>query len=314
MVHDSLEQPVADHRLHATCPICDADVPKPRLVLRDYQSAERFAAVTCGACGAVYLEDPPTPETIGRYYDTHAGAQMHSKPGRLFTAMRDRRFAKDLAPLLARLAPDAPIADLGTGDGSVAEHLHRHGRASLGLDVYDSSEWHHGDVPYRQISFAGSGLSASDLVVGEAPARGAVMRHVLEHVHRPADVLTSLHAAGVTHVLIIVPNVASRLAGPLGSSWYYWDPPRHLTFFTAETLRRCAERAGFRVDTLDTYGLDELATSAHRALLLRDGLGGGTQRLARVLRPTGPIAGAASVLQGPVGNTVLHAVLVADDR
>ncbi|MET0604008.1 MAG: class I SAM-dependent methyltransferase [Baekduia sp.] len=312
MVHDSLQQPVADHRLHATCPVCDADDPAPRLALRDYQSAERFTAVTCGACGAVYLEDPPSQETIGRYYETHAGAQMHSKPGPVFTAMRDRRFAKDLAPLLARLAPGAPIADLGTGDGSVAEHLHRRGRASLGLDVYDPSGWHHPDVPYRQISFSGPGLSAADLTVDGIPARGAVMRHVLEHVHRPADVLQSLRASGVTHVLIIVPNIASRLAGPLGSNWYYWDPPRHLTFFAPDTLRRCAARAGFRVDALDTYGLDELATSAHRALLLRDG--GGARRLAHALRPTGPIAGAASVLQGPVGNTVLHAVLVADDR
>jgi hypothetical protein len=312
MVQDSLEQRATADRLHATCPVCDADVPEPRLVLRDYQSAEQFAAVTCGVCGAVYLEDPPTPEAIGRYYETSAGAQMHSKPGPLFTAMRDRRFAKDLKPLLTRLADDAPIADLGTGDGSVAEHLQRKGRTSLGLDVYPASEWRHPDVPYRQISFSGPGLSAADLAVGGRQARGAVMRHVLEHVHRPADVLSSLRTAGVTHVQVIVPNVASRLAGPLGSAWYYWDPPRHLTFFTASTLRRCAGRAGFRVDALGTYGLDELATSAHRALLVRGGAR--AERLARVLRPTGPIAGAASVLQGPVGDTVLHAVLVADDR
>ncbi|HET6509496.1 MAG TPA: class I SAM-dependent methyltransferase [Baekduia sp.] len=312
MAHDSLVRPPAADRLHATCPVCDSDVPELRLVLRDHQSDETFAAVTCGTCGAVYLEDPPTPEAIGRYYDTPAGAQMHTKPGPLFTAMRDRRFAKDLEPLLTRLNPDAPIADLGTGDGSVAEHLHRHGRASLGLDVYDPSAWRHPDVPYRQISFAGPGLSAEDLAVAGTQARGAVMRHVLEHVHRPADVLASLRAGGVTHVLIIVPNIGSRLVGPLGSSWYYWDPPRHLTFFTADTLRRCAARAGFRVAALDTYGLDELATSAHRALLLRGGAR--AHKIARALRPTGPIAGAASVLQGPVGDTVLHAVLVADDR
>jgi hypothetical protein len=313
MVNESLERPApAADRLHAACPVCDGDDPRPHLTLRDHQSPERFAAVTCGPCGAVYLADPPTPETIGRYYDTPAGAQMHTKPGRVFTAMRDRRFAKDLAPLLARLAPDAPIADLGTGDGSVAEHLHRRGRTSVGLDVYDPSGWHHAAVPYRQISFSGPGLSPADLAVDGAPARGVVMRHVLEHVHRPADVLSNLRTAGVTHVLIIVPNVASRLVKPLGDNWYYWDPPRHLTFFTADTLGRCAAHAGYRVDTLSTYGLDELATSAHRALLLRGGTS--AHRLARALRPTGPIAGAASVLQGPMGNTVLHAVLAADDR
>jgi hypothetical protein len=310
MAHASLERSSAGARLHATCPICDADAPRPRLPLHDYQSPDSFEAVTCGVCGGVYLVDPPTPDAIGDYYDTAAGSQMHGKPGPLFVAMRRRRIAKDLAPMLSRLPADAPIVDLGTGDGSVAEYLRHAGRPSVGLDVYDPRDWGHADVPYRQISFSGPGLAKADLAVGDDQARGAVMRHVLEHVHRPADTLTSLRTNGVTHVLVVVPNVASRMVPRLGGNWYYWDPPRHLTFFSADTLERCAARAGFRIDALRTYGLDEIVTSAHRALMLRGGPR--AHRIARALRPTGPLAGAASVLQAPIGDTVLHAVLAAD--
>ncbi|HMJ36419.1 MAG TPA: class I SAM-dependent methyltransferase [Baekduia sp.] len=303
---------VPPDRLHATCPVCDADNPRPLLALADHLSADRFAAVTCGACDTVYLVDPPTPDGIGRYYDTSAGSAMHVKPGPLFVKLRDRRIAADLAPLLARLTPDAPVADLGTGDGSVAEHLHRHGHRAVGLDIYPRAEWTHDGVPYRQISFSGGGPTAEDLAGAGAAACGAVMRHVLEHVHRPAETLVGLRAHGVSHVLVIVPNVESRLARRLGANWYYWDPPRHLTFFSADSLGLCAARAGYRLDFLRTYGLDELATSAHRALLVR----GGKRALcaARALRPTGLIAGAASVAQAQFGDTVLHAVLTADGR
>ncbi len=262
------------------------------------------------ACGAAYLLDPPTPESIGDYYDNVSGAAMQTSPGALFRAMRDRRIAADLAPLLERLEPDVAVADVGTGDGSVADWLHRHGRAAVGLDVYGPDGWTHPTIPYRQVSFDRAGLTP-DVLAAAGPVGGAVMRHVLEHVHRPAETLGQLRAAGLTHVLIVVPNVRSRMVRRLGSHWYYWDPPRHLTFFSADSLTRCAVRAGFRVAYLRTYGLDELVTSAHRALL---GSGRpGVARVARALRPTGLIAGGASVLQARVSDTVVHAVLEADD-
>lgn len=302
--------PVLGRRVQATCAICDSDQPTAVRTLPDHQSPEVFHAATCAACGGIYLLDPPAPEDIGRYYETDAGTAMHSRPGPLFLRMRDRRIGSDLGPLLDRLPADAPVADLGTGDGSVADHLHRRGRAAVGLDLYVPAQWPHTDIPYRQVSFTDGGVTTDDLMTDDRPARGAVMRHVLEHVHRPVAVLSALRDAGVTAVLVIVPNVESRLARRMGSAWYYWDPPRHLTFFSADSLAIAARRAGMHVSFLRTYGLDEVATTAHRSLLLRGGPR--AQRLARLLRPTGPVAGAASILQAPVSDTVLHAVLEVD--
>lgn len=296
-------------RMHAVCPVCGADDPRDALTLRDHMSPESFSAVACGACGTRYLGDPPPPDRIGEYYDTDAGAAMHQEPGRLFRALRDRRLDSDLAPMLARLGPREPVADVGTGDGSVADLLRRRGRPVLALDVYPESRWRRRPIPYRAIDLAAELPSGDEwsLPDGTRPA-GAVLRHVLEHVHRPVDLLATMREAGIRHVLVVVPNVEARLARRLGADWYYWDPPRHLTFFSAETLRMAAGNAGFDVGYLRTYGLDELATSAHRRALIRRGHG---SRLALALRPTGPIAGAASILQAPIGDTVLHAVLDA---
>jgi hypothetical protein len=294
-------------RMHAVCPVCDADRPVGAIELRDHLSPERFAVVQCEVCGTRYLVDPPPPAEIGRYYETSAGAAMHRPPGRVFRALRDRRLAADLKPLVERLDAADAVADVGTGDGSLAEHLHRRGRSALALDVYPAEQWPYAAIPYRQVDLAdGVPDPAAFALPGGGRPAGAVLRHVLEHVHRPVDLLRTLREAGVRHVLVVVPNVESRLARRLGTDWYYWDPPRHLTFFSAETLRRAARAAGFEAGFLRTYGLDEIATSLHRRVLIRKGP---EAALASALRPTGPIAGAASILQAPVGDTVLHAVL-----
>ena len=298
--------PGATDRLHATCPGCGADHGIVERAIRDHMGPESFSVARCARCGSRYVQDPPSPARIGAYYDTAAGAAMHQEPGRLFAALRDRRIASDVRPLLERLRPGDGVADLGTGDGSVARHLRRRGVRAVGFDVFGPEAWPHEDIPYRTLDLAAGAPSPAELT-SAGPLRGAVLRHVLEHVHRPAEVLGALRDAGVEHVLVIVPNAGSRLARRLGGSWYYWDPPRHLTFFERGTLATCAAAAGFRVGFSRTYGLDELATSAHRALLLRGTPRG--RRAARVLRPTGLVAGGLSVLSAPVLDSVVHAVL-----
>ncbi|MCL4676643.1 MAG: class I SAM-dependent methyltransferase [Pararhodobacter sp.] len=76
-----------------------------------------------------------------------------------------------------------------------------------------------------------------------------VFTHVLEHT---IDPILSLCNAGAllsdTGVLSIeVPNNASEGALRMGEAWRWLDAPRHLNFFTAESLQACAEAAGLRV-------------------------------------------------------------------
>ena len=48
-------------------------------------------------------------------------------------------------------------------------------------------------------------------------------------------------------LLIAVPNQISTDAKHYGADWAAWDVPRHLWHFTPETMKRFAEKHGFKV-------------------------------------------------------------------
>lgn len=310
-----MTDPTAPDRTIQACPICGREDTSAVCNVQDHLSLEWFTVHRCPDCGMQFVKDPPRPSRLGAYYDNEMGAIMHTKPGALFTKARAIRIGKDLAPLTARLQPGAAVIDHGTGDGSTAVALRERGFVAGAADVYPASAWSHPDIPYRTFD-PGRPATADDFLVGDVPASGLVLRHVLEHVVGPRDFLRAAHDAGVRAVLVIVPNVDSGLAKRLGPRWYYWEPPRHLSFFTPDTLGTCAEAAGYEVAEMRTYGIDELVTSAFRAAVIkRAGATGGArarwERVASLTQPTGLLAGVSSAISTPLAKTVCHALLVA---
>ena len=73
------------------------------------------------------------------------------------------------------------------------------------------------------------------------------MRHVIEHLARPIDVLQRVAswvpAGGV--LLVVTPNAASLAARALGPAWEWFMPPLHVHAFTAAALSRMAASVGF---------------------------------------------------------------------
>ena len=73
--------------------------------------------------------------------------------------------------------------------------------------------------------------------------------HVLEHTLDPVLSLKNagalLNAGGI--MSIEVPNNACHGARMMGEAWRWLDVPRHLNFFTPDSLAACAEAAGLTV-------------------------------------------------------------------
>ncbi|MEZ5750731.1 MAG: class I SAM-dependent methyltransferase [Paracoccaceae bacterium] len=79
-----------------------------------------------------------------------------------------------------------------------------------------------------------------------------VFSHVLEHT---IDPVASLRNAGELLsdrgiMSIEVPNNACIGAVEMGGSWRWLDAPRHLNFFTPQSLQACAEAAGLKVEAV----------------------------------------------------------------
>jgi SAM-dependent methyltransferase len=81
------------------------------------------------------------------------------------------------------------------------------------------------------------------------------MSQVLEHVHRPVDLLTSFQRVlkDKGQIIIGVPNADSRLRRKYGNRWLNWHVPYHINHFTSKSLYLLAERSGFQVRKIRTY-------------------------------------------------------------
>jgi len=260
----------------------------------------------------MFLADPPPPERIGAYYSNLFGELMHGEPNWLFRRLRGIAMARDVAGVLRRLQPQARVLELGAGDGALCRFLASRGYRVEARDLFDSKEWRLPSIPYRKANLNGGVLAAEDLLCeGEMP-EAIVMRHVLEHLYEPAKVLILFARAGIPYVLVVVPNVDSPLARWFGEYWAYWDPPRHLTFFNAESLARLARRSGYLVAHQRTYGIDEVVTSAFRWAMIRTMAARRTQGMSvaepfwmKLLNPKSPLGALSSAAISPFANTVL---------
>jgi len=76
-----------------------------------------------------------------------------------------------------------------------------------------------------------------------------VFTHVLEHTIDPvASLANSRELLSDTGIMSIeVPNNGCEGARRMGKAWRWLDAPRHLNFFTADSLKACAEAAGLTV-------------------------------------------------------------------
>lgn len=281
------------------CPACGCTGGTQRTSV-DHEGLERFTLRTCPRCAVAYVSDPP--RDLGRYYAQDSGALMHTSPPRVVARARSLAMRREMRPLLDRLGPGSAVLDLGAGDGALVALLAELGHDARGADIYDPVQWR-GPGAYQQVSTETHFPSPSPAV------QAVVMRHVLEHVPSPRSTLEAIRGGSAELVLVVVPNADSAWSRRLGDAWYYWDPPRHLTHFTARGLRILAGRTGFRTAELRYKGIDELVASAHRANRIRRG----PAAITSWTRPTGPLSAATSALAEPLGRGVICALLVRDD-
>jgi len=262
------------------CPVCG---DRSRASLHADLTDRMFGAVPgtwnlwrCRGCGSGYLDPRPTPESIGRAYETYythqddgaappppgvgalrrglANDYLHARWGyEVEPVVRGGRWIGRVAPLRGasvgreiRHLPARPggrLLDVGCGDGAAVAQMKRLGWDAEGLDP-DPAAVEHAN---------GAGLPVTQGTLADIDDEAHVARydaitlsHVIEHVHDPATELKRvarlLKPGG--RLWIATPNLdglGRRLFGP---DWAGLDPPRHLVLFTVPSLHGLIRAAG----------------------------------------------------------------------
>jgi SAM-dependent methyltransferase len=239
------------------CPMCDAQDFAP--VCSKSRNGATYCCVRCTSCGFFYVNPEPDETELTALYDAgySDGHQL------IWHGFEDRLNAQVLE--LLRVRDVRSLVDLGAGQGRFVRMAMDAGIAADGVEpstVNCAAALLRYDVALRPFTVR------QFLDTHPRDLECVTLLNVLEHLSQPRKVLRDVAAAvrpgGV--LAVVVPNVDFTLfLGGLRRVARFrdvymveserftqqgFDPPVHLSSFSARHLRHAVEDAGFRIDVL----------------------------------------------------------------
>jgi SAM-dependent methyltransferase len=226
-----------------------------RLYFRD----EFFTIVECDDCGLGFLNPRPTITEISKYYPAEYFRNAATKSNARYMQRRFSREAGFLKAMASR-AGAKRLLDVGCADGAFPRFMAARGWDVEGVEI---SEVAQGITDFRVHAGEFQNIPVND------PSYDAVTAWaVLEHVHDPMAYFRKVSAVLKQDGLFVflVPNFASLASRRL----FCEDIPRHIYFFTRETVCQYLEKNGLRLETEDNgRGVYKLAPNNWLGYMLR---------------------------------------------
>lgn len=212
-------------------------------------------------CGLVWLDPMPTEAEIGKAYRTYYTHGTESvSVSTLLTGVTKTgiRLLNVLAfplsiPLrhLRVMASDGYLSmkepgtllEIGCGNGPYLDRMRSAGWKVEGVEV-DEKAVLSAKKNYGLKIHCGT---LDEVHFPDDTYDAIVLRHVIEHLHRPIDILKEcyrvLKPGG--SLVVITPNINSFGHHWFGLDWCGLDAPRHLHVFSGSNLKKMAKDAGF---------------------------------------------------------------------
>jgi SAM-dependent methyltransferase len=201
-----------------------------------------FVVASCATCGSHFVPDPvPDP---ARYDESYfAGTGVCGYGGYL----QDRElilanFARR-ARWLKSIGAGPRVLDVGAAYGFFVAAARAEGFDAIGLDPVPPC----GAFAARElgVEIRTGRIESAALAPGSFDV--ITLFDVIEHLAAPAAALrrirTLLAPGGM--VVIETGDLGGLLARTVGSRWYYYDPPQHLTYFSLDSLAHVLQANGF---------------------------------------------------------------------
>lgn len=235
-----------------SCLICGSIEYAPRWQLRDwaYELPGEFQLVTCRACGHVYQNPRPTLSSIGAYYPddyTPFRRAIDDEPNAILRAIRHRQW-RTRCMQVARLRDGGRLLDVGASTGMFLNELRRYGSWTLaGVELSERA------AQYARDTFQLNMFTGQIEAAPWPPASFDVITawDVVEHLPEPRAALIKMRdlIKDDGYIIVSVPNGDSFDAKIFGRYWIGLDPPRHMSVFNLDGLRRLMQSAGFEIET-----------------------------------------------------------------
>jgi 2-polyprenyl-3-methyl-5-hydroxy-6-metoxy-1,4-benzoquinol methylase len=263
------------------CPSCGARGATVYESLRDnfFGATGNWSVSRCrqSGCAMLWLDPAPIEDDIGkayRKYFTHrdppeplpSNSRGFSRTTRdaiksayLARWQRNATWPASALGLLAYLDPvrradtDFPIRyllrevagrllDIGCGRGELVARMSSLGWQAEGIDTDPAAV-----EAARSKSIRVKCSALHEQKFPERSFDAVVMSHVIEHLHRPLQLLKEVYRILRPGCLLLIatPNAESLGHRLLGSRWPFLDPPRHLQVFTTRALKSLVQAAGF---------------------------------------------------------------------
>jgi SAM-dependent methyltransferase len=240
---------------------------------RLYFREEFFTVVRCDRCGLGFLNPRPTIAEMSKYYPAEYFQNAPTKSNARYLRRRFSREAEFLksieqrseTPNAKRQTPNAStnsprLLDVGCADGAFPRFMMARGWNAEGVEI--------SEVAQQIRDFRVYAEEFQNIPV-DAPTYDAVTAWaVLEHVHDPMAYFRKAAAVLKKDGLFVflVPNFVSLASRAL----FCEDIPRHIYFFTRETVRQYLEKNGLRLEAEDNgRGIYKLAPYNWLGYMLR---------------------------------------------
>jgi SAM-dependent methyltransferase len=218
------------------CNLCGSERHTPVYAMpdREFFRNEFFTVVQCDHCGLGFLNPRPTAAEIQKYYpaDYYQGppTASHSRYlKRRFT--REARYLKELEQGRA----GRKLLDVGCANGEFPRFMAARGWQVEGVEISESSQ--------KIADFRVYTQEFPAIPTNEPTYDAVTAWAVFEHVHDPMSYFRKASQVVKKYGLFVflVPNFGSVASRYL----FCEDIPRHLYFFTRETVQDYLQKTGF---------------------------------------------------------------------
>jgi 2-polyprenyl-3-methyl-5-hydroxy-6-metoxy-1,4-benzoquinol methylase len=230
------------------CPLCGSKEQKLLFKSKDFRlkaQQERFGVVRCQKCLFIFLNPRPRQVDIAGFYPSAFYKEKDLAYNKAFDVFL-RMNQNSVIGFLQDRKPSGRLLDIGAGTGLFLERMESRGYDVYGVEISENAKDHFSTslkpkIYDRNLEECGFKESSFDIIT---------MFQSLEHVHNFDGLLKEarriLKPDGIMY--LTVPNAdfcEYRIFGPYA---YTLEVPRHLYFFTKQSLRNLLLKNGFIVD------------------------------------------------------------------